>query len=75
MNCASFVAENNPLDLAFGKLDGIGGGGDPPPRVAALDFDLEGRLAGILPSIHVGRFKADSKPIQSPFKALGRDRL
>jgi hypothetical protein len=28
MNLASFGAENNPLDRALGKLEGIGGGGD-----------------------------------------------
>jgi hypothetical protein len=55
MNLASFGAENNPLDLAFGKLAGIGGGGGgggpPAPRVTAPDFDPEDRFAVILPSI------------------------
>jgi hypothetical protein len=47
--CASRGAENNPLDLALGKLAGIGGGGDAPaPRVTDFDFDLEVRLTAIL---------------------------
>jgi hypothetical protein len=43
---------------------GIGGGGGagdaPAPRTTALDFDAEGRLAAILPSINVAPFKAHS---------------
>ena len=50
IDVASIGAENNPLDLALGKLAGIGGGGGEPPAPLAtgFDFDLEGRLAGIL---------------------------
>jgi hypothetical protein len=48
INFAFLGAENNPLDLALGKVAGIGGGDPPAPFVTGFDFDLEGRFAGIL---------------------------
>ena len=48
MDVASIGAENNPLDLALGKLAGIGGGGGEPPAPRASGFDFEGRFDAIL---------------------------